>query len=233
MIEKEINKFVNYCKEYLNLESIESQPDYGSLPLCIIDTIFSLRAKYQLVINVTQRYADNFLENQNRFASGHTISDFVTSYETCNDPQDFTNNYIGRNNQIAGRLKIIPCYELAKKLQKLGIETIEDFQKYQKENEDCLECLIRSVKGFGPQATNYLFMLSGDSSRVKVDTHINHCMRDVFKRELTNDEVQELFKEVVKILKKDYPSLTVSRLDHAVWLLYSNNNMSIYNAENN
>ncbi len=222
MNETEINNFVTYCRENLNLESIRTQTNYKSLPLCIIDTIFSLRARYRLVVNVTQNYADQFL-NGDRFASDHTISDFIEAYENINNPEEFTNRYIKRNNRICGRLKIVPCYELAIKLKQLKIETIDDFKKYQNENEECLESVIRSVTGFGPQATNYLFMLSGDSSRVKVDTHINRCMRNLFNRILTNEEVQELFREAVNILQKEYSNLTVSKLDHAVWLYYSQN----------
>lgn len=108
-----------------------------------------------------------------------------------------------------------------RKLRCLRIEILEDFRDY--EYPDVIEIMIRSVKGLSDQAVNYLFILAGDSSRVKVDTHINKCVLDVFKTTFDNNTTQDLFTRAVKILKAKHPGLTVSRLDNIIWNCYHNN----------
>lgn len=70
-------------------------------------------------------------------------------------------------------------------------------------------------------ATNYLFMLVGDQTRVKVDVHINNFVYDALGVKLNDEQVQTLFTLVVKKLKIKYPNLTVGKLDHTIWLKYS------------
>ena len=80
--------------------------------------------------------------------------------------------------------------------------------------------LLRSVKGIGDAATNYLFMLTGDSSRIKPDVHIHHCIRDAIGYDVSNEKCQQLFEEAVKILLPEHPRLTVAALDGLVWNKY-------------
>ena len=69
-----------------------------------------------------------------------------------------------------------------------------------------------------------MFMLAGDPSRCKPDTHIHHCIRDALGYDISNDDCQTLFTETTKLLKKDYQSLTVRKLDYIVWQSYSSDN---------
>lgn len=229
LTEERVNRFVDFCRNKLNLNAVvrrlnneEIEEHYGSLPLCILDSIFYTNARYQVVINATQRYANHFLDGD-RFAAGHTISDFITAYEEFSNPQAFTDEYLGANNKTTkGRLKVEACYELAKKFQELGIETIEDFRRYQEKHEEELESKIKSVEGFGDSATDNLFIHCGDTSRVRVTGPIKHRVKLIFGRGLNHDYTQELFRRTVNILNEDYPTLTVADLDHAIWVFYQN-----------
>lgn len=224
----EIRKFANHCKsDNLDLNTTAEQKIYESLTLCLFDSIFSVYAKYKVAENVIQKYSEKLLEEVKN-AANQKISDFIDLYEkVCENggnAQTFTNTYLGCNNKIRGQLKIISCYKLAKEFQKINIETIEDFQNYKKEHEKDLEKLILSVFGFGHSSTDNLFILCGDTSRVRVNTHINNYVTNALNRELTYSETKKIFREAVKILNEKYPNLTVADLDHAIWLKNSNSN---------
>lgn len=221
MTNEEIQIFSNYCEKTFDFDVLGLPNNYKSLPMCIIDDVFSLQANYDVVVKrVTEWYARDFL-NGDRYAQGHTLSEFMNNVDASPNTQDFTDKHLGRNNKSCNRLKIELCYELARKLKCLGIETLEDFRSY--EYPDVIEIMIRSVKGLSDQAVNYLFMLAGDSSRVKVDTHINKCVVEVFGRTLSNNETQDLFTRAVKLLNEKHPKLTVSRLDNIIWTYYHYN----------
>ena len=229
LTEEKVNDFVGCCRNNLNLDAVirrlnneEVEEHYGSLPLCILDSAFYTNARYQLVINVTQRYANHFLDGD-RFAAGHTISDFITAYEEFSNPQAFTDEYLGANNRTrSGRLKVEACYDIALMFRERGIETIEDFRRYQENHEEELETVIRSVDGIGYSATNNLFIHCGDTTRVRVNRQIKECVSLVLGRNLNHDCTQELFRRAVDILRQDYPTLTVADLDHAIWVFYQN-----------
>jgi len=128
-----------------------------------------------------------------------------------------------KNHQKIGGKGAIPksevCYQLARYLKYLHIETIEDFRNF--ECQELLEIVIRSVKGMGDAGTNYLFMLAGDPGRCKPDVHIHHCVKDACGRDVTNEECQELFTDAVSMLKDRHPGLTVRGLDSIIWNKYS------------
>ena len=212
--------FVNYCEKSFNLENV---PTYGyrSLSVCIIDCVYSLRAKYYSVtIPIVERYAQHYM-NGDKEGAGDTVSMLLQRIDDCGGPVKFANEVIRNHQKLGGKNPIpkeIVCYQLAKYLKYLHIETIEDFQNF--ECPELLEVVIRAVKGMGDAGTHYLFMLTGDADRCKPDVHIHHCIRDACGCDVSNEECQQLFTEAVSALKKKYPSLTVRGLDGIVWQKY-------------
>ena len=127
-----------------------------------------------------------------------------------------------RNQQKLGGRKQIPkeevCYQLARYLRELHIETISDFQSF--ESQEILEIVMRAVNGLGDAGVNYLFMLAGDPNRCKPDVHIHHCIRDACGLDISNEECQKLFADAVVLLNEAYPHLTVRGLDGIIWKKY-------------
>ncbi|MDY3904739.1 MAG: hypothetical protein SO007_06090 [Candidatus Enteromonas sp.] len=191
---------------------------YRSLPICILDDIFSLRAKYETnTLPTVKRYANHFL-NGNIYFDGYLINNFIEDLNKEGLPKVMNN--ILKNRQVVGRKKKIEvCYDIAKKLQELGIQTIKEFASFN--NKDYLTLSLRSVKGVGDAAINYLFMMTGDSNRVKPDIHIHHCIKDAIGHDVSNEDCQKLFKEVSKAAKDEYPFVTPRLLDSLVWAHYS------------
>lgn len=216
-------QFTEYCKRNLNLEESQSY-NYQSLSVCIIDCVYSLRARYYSVtLPIVDRYAAHYM-NGNRNAPGDTVSMLLQHIDEKGGPKKFADEVI-KNHQKLGGKNSIPkeevCYQLAQYLKYLHIDTMEDFQEFG--SPELLEIVIRAVKGLGDAGTQYLFMLAGDSNRCKPDVHIHQCIIDSCGYDICNDECQILFTEVVQCLNSEYPNLTVRDLDGIIWRKYQDN----------
>lgn len=210
-------KLANYCQANLDLNAPHYAEPYLTLGPCILDCIYSLRAKFiSVVIPLVNRYGDAYM-NGNVHATGYTLTDFINHIQQAGGPEEFAINILKNKQVLSGRLKSEVCLDLATKLVKSGIETKEDFYKT---NPYLLDYLMRSVKGMGDATINYMFMLAGDPDRCKPDVHIHHCIRDAIGHDVSNEECQILFTEATKILKEKYPQLTVAHLDGLVWEKY-------------
>lgn len=214
---KYAESFAQYCDDNFDIGGIKPIPSYKSLSICIIDCVFSLQAKYIAQTRpVIQRYADKYL-NGDIYSASDSISAFIYHMEEYGTAE-FAKSVLKNNQRSGGVLKTEVCYKLAKYLSYIGIETISDFQKF--EDTEFIEKILYSVKGLGKAGVDYLFMMTGDSDRCKVDVHINHCIMDFCRVNLPANEVQELFKDAVAVLRNKYPKLTVGMLDRTIWNEY-------------
>ena len=210
-------QFVEYCQNNFNLEECENY-HYQSLSVCIIDCVYSLRAKYySMTIPVVERYAERYM-NKNKNASGDTLSMFIQRINDKGGTISFEEEVFMNHQKIGGVSKAEVCYQLARYLRYLDIDTLEDFRNF--EAPELLEIVIRAVKGIGDAGVNYLFMLAGDVNRCKPDVHIHHCITDACGYDISNEECQILFAEAVKCLNEKYPQLTVRSLDGIIWRWY-------------
>lgn len=214
-------QFASFCEKNLDLK-LTNYYNYESLSACILDCVYSLRAVYlTTTVPVVERYAKAYM-NGNRQAAGDTISMLISNIEKVGGPSAFADKILKNHQKIGGKGAVPKgdvCYQLARYLKYLHIETIEDFRGF--ECQELLEIVIRSVKGMGDAGTNYLFMLAGDPNRCKPDVHIHHCVKDACRRDVTNEECQVLFTDAVSMLKGRHPGLTVRGLDSIIWNKYS------------
>jgi hypothetical protein len=212
-------QFAKYCEFTFDL-STQSDYGYQSLSVCLLDCVYSLRARYyDVTVPIVQRYANMFM-NGDPHGSGDTISILLRRMDDIGHLA-FAERVLINHQKLGGK-KHIPkeevCYQLAKYLRDLHIETIEDFQHF--ESQEILEIVIRAVNGLGDAGVNYLFMLAGDPNRCKPDVHIHHCIRDACGHDISNEDCQTLFTDAVKILRTQHPNLTVRGLDGIIWRAY-------------
>lgn len=212
--------FIKYCESNFHFDN-EQTIKYQSLPICIVDCVYSLRTQYyRVTVPIVERYAAYYL-NGDKFSADDTISRFVSNLER--DGLHFFADDVVKNHQFLGGVpKAEVCYRLAQYLECLNIETIEDFQNFK--SQELLNIVICAVKGIGDAGANYLFMLAGDENRCKPDVHIHHCIADACGSDVSNEECQIIFTEAVKKLRKQYPYLTVRKLDGVVWKEYQRRN---------
>ena len=212
-------QFAKYCESTFDL-STQSDYGYQSLSVCLLDCVYSLRARYyDVTVPLVQRYANMFM-NGDPHGSGDTVSMLLHRMDDIGHLA-FAERVLINHQKLGGK-KHIPkeevCYQLAKYLRDLHIETIEDFQHF--ESQEILEIVIRAVNGLGDAGVNYLFMLAGDPNRCKPDVHIHHCIRDACGHDISNEDCQTLFTDAVTILRARHPNLTVRGLDGIIWRAY-------------
>ena len=211
-----VEKIVQYSREILDFQNLSAPPEYRSLSVCLIESVYSLRAKYySVVLPIVERYADKYLHGD-KYAAGDSLEDFMQHVTQAGGCECFADSILVNHQKLSGRSKTEICYEIADKLTRLlGINTLKDFQSYDK--PELVDIVLRSVKGFGDAGINYLYMLAGDSNRCKPDVHIHHFIRDAIDEEVSNEECQLLLKSAVEELLTEFPQLTVRVFDYLIW----------------
>ena len=164
--DEQIRLFSQYCSENFGteLKSVRKSERYQSLPICVLDCVYSQRTKYFAVTApVLQRYADTYMGG-NLYAGQDTLSDFITHIKEFSDCSEFAKTVLKNNQVLSGRNKAEVCYEIATNLHELlNMDTFDDFRNFEK--EALLEIVLRSVRGMGDAGVNYMIMMAGDPIR--------------------------------------------------------------------
>lgn len=193
---------------------------YKSLPICILDAVFSIGVRYTSVVNVVNSYIGTFdltISRTQADATEHTIRNFLANVAKYDTIEDFSKNVLHnmqRTSSRSGILKAEACREIA---QKHGINTLRDFNDYT--DKTTLDKDIKSVRGQRSGIMlKYLYMLTGDENRVKPDRHIVRFIKETCTlQKLTDDDAQAIMVRTVEMLKPEYPNITVRFLDSLIW----------------
>lgn len=226
-----ISKFAAFCEHELRLYDqliVQDRKDpndvfYKSLPICIIDAVFSIGVNYRSVEKSIEHFIKYFNLNIAReypIGQEYTIEDFINhinAFSSFQEAADKCFNNHQRTSTHKGILKAEACYLVAKVCQKRGINTLDDFRTYPNKAE--LDNDICNVKGQGSGIMlKYLYMLAGDSHTIKPDRHLlNFIKKGLGVVSVSHNEAQTIIEETVKLLKPNYPKLTERFLDVIIW----------------
>ena len=213
------------CEEHLNLQtcSLSKSYYYDSLPLCVIDAVFSIGVRYTSTQNVVKNYCNYFgLREYNlcRDENGdqHSITSFIANIEKlgiqASADRVFCNHQ--RTSSRNGILKAEAVLRFAKVLQKYGFEKLRDLQMttVPKTAEDEIKAIPGQKSGL---ALHYFYMLAGDDQWAKPDRHVLRFIQISTGQLTTVEKAQELLFKATLELKSRYPKLTVRLLDYAIW----------------
>ncbi len=184
---------------------------YKSLPLAIIDAVFSIGVTYTSTANTVRRFCENQTQPwaKHRNESGHeyTIKDFL-SLVSCR-PVDELAAYVYGNRQRTsaknGILKAEAVNRWADVLLKHDINCFADAPKLM--DNHLLDQELRALRGQGSGISlDYFKMLIGDDTGIKADRHILRFMEMAGIRD-------------VAILKSIAAQMGVAPrlLDYAIW----------------
>ena len=226
----EVQRLSDACERQFRLSELKLSTSYyyASLPLCVIDSVYSIGVRYTSTKNTVKSYCDYFglpeYNFKNREANvDHTISTLIANIEAvgaeaaadrifCNHQRTSTRN---------GILKAEAVLRCARILRSYGIETFRDINDKGLPAE--LELEIESVPGQkSGLAYHYFCMLSGDDSLAKPDRHVLRFIKQHIGRTCTVPEAQCLLTSVIEQLKPQYPNLSVRLLDYAIWDFMAN-----------
>lgn len=200
---------------------------YQSLPLCVIDAVFSIGVLYGQVENVIRHFSrvtgwTTFRELHSGFPPANSqasISDFLQVATQHAHPEEslFNNrgyaNPTSRQNRIR---KAILVQEFARVLQEEKVETFQFLESHpdQARLDRKLRALPASSSGV---AVRYFRMLAGDDDQVKPDRMILRFIEDCIGNMMGPDEAATIIQDACALLKKVHPHLTPRLLDFEIW----------------
>jgi hypothetical protein len=199
---------------------------YASLPLCILDAVFSIGIRYEMVQAVVDRYckyAHQPMIRINRAAfpprdEQLTVSNFIDDLDEIG-VETFSSDVIAnrcRTSPRGGVLKTEACLKFATVLRHHGVEVLQDVASHR--TDVAMEEELRKIPGQGSGvSTGYFFMLAGSDDLVKPDRMVVGFLEECLGRTVPTAQVQELMTLACRDLQADRPELTPRLLDYAVW----------------
>jgi hypothetical protein len=216
-----------YADESLPLATA-ALPDeyrYQSLPLCVIDAVFSIGVRYNGTRRVVQRYCD--YTNQRRIRPNEALPP-VSEQEAvgvfCDRPEhadpaamaDQVYRCRQRTSTKSGILKAEAVTRFAACLRNQGVEFFQDVPRVA--DSARFEAEIRAIPGQGSGISlQYFWMLAGSDEFVKPDRMVLRFLQAALERSVSVREALPLMRAACQRLADKYPLLTPRLLDYEVW----------------
>jgi hypothetical protein len=219
---------VRACRAVLadagNVE-VDDEYFYASLPLCVIDSVFSIGVRYESVRNVLDRYCRRFgLPRQSPTRSAppreqqESVTDFLARVATM-DADTLSVEIFGNRQRTSSRngiLKADAVVQFAGVLARHRIEHLQDVL----EARD-LSAIERDVRRIPGQSSGiswrYFLMLAGRDDLVKPDRVILGFLGRVLGRPVSVDEAQSLLAAAARELDREFPGIKPRTLDNLIW----------------
>jgi len=231
----ELNRVIEYAEivaaraaQVLPLASARfgDEYHYQSLPLCVIDSVFSIGVRYEGVRNVVARYCARY--GLRRIRAGEdelpqvheqeSVSSFCGKCEE-RGPESMAADVFENRQRTSSRngiLKAEAAYRFAAALRRHGVEYLQDVPEAA--GSRALEGDIRSIPGQGSGISlQYFFMLAGSDELIKPDRMVRAFLESALGRPVDASEAQELMTAAATLLQANYPHITPRLLDHEVW----------------
>ena len=229
-MKSDAQKLADYAESSLQLKAARLSPAYyyQSLPLCIVDAIFSLGVRYQQVEKVVSNVCQDagwktFRDHGSPsppLKEQKTVSELLELIKGHSSAMDtlfknccVANPGASKANQIR-KADLVRMF--AETLKGNGIESFQDFETYT--DPEGLEQRLRDLPALkSGVAVRYFWMLAGDEDEVKPDRMIHRFITSALGRFASNDEAVKLIREACVVLSGRYPDLNPRLLDHEVW----------------
>ena len=224
----EVSIIATHAKNVLPLAAAQLGDEYfyQSLPLCVIDAVYSIGVRYEGVRNTINRYCAHFKLQRSRTPQNalppkqeqESVSEFCERAEKHG--ADAMAIDVFRNRQRTsptnGILKADAAYRFAAVLRRYEIEHLQDIGAVVRSHE--FEKDILAIPGqTSGISLRYFFMLSGSDDLVKPDRMIIAFLKSILGRSVSLSEAQELLAAASNQLSAAYPHLTPRLLDHEIW----------------
>ena len=227
--EHDIIALARYCKANLGLAgaALSDEYYYQSVPLCVIDAIFSLGALYASTRNTVRRFCEHFglqvirnpLRNLPPPPSRQlSVTEFLRLYEkyTVNEMAKKVYKNSQRTSTRNGILKSEAVLLFAKTLLNFDVDYLQDMGKVLE--KESFEKEIAEISGQRSGiSTKYFYMLAGSDNHIKFDRWVDRFVHAAIDESLSIEDGVRAVKGAHIILMRDYPELTPRALDHLIW----------------
>jgi hypothetical protein len=199
---------------------------YQSLPLCVVDAVYSINARYSGVQNVLARYCKRFGLRTFRAhgAAFPPIDEQESISQFCARAEQFSPERLAaevfenrqRTSARSGILKAEASYRFACILR---AHRIEYFQQASVATGNArLECDLGTIPGDASGARlQYFWMLAGSDDLIKPDRWVVGFLESVVRHSVDFASAQALVTAAVERLKARHKNLTPHMLDYMIW----------------
>lgn len=237
MRDGEITRVATYCEQKLDLASIKLGEEYfyQSLPLCVIDAVFSIGVRYRGVQNAVRRYCEKFQIQQYRnyrddyppTVEQKSIQKFLGELAGLSG-DSLTKTIFGnrqKNSPRGGILKAEAVIKSASTLQEFNVNHFQDVPILLAEaDENSLEEFEKEIQKIPDQdsgiSTSYFFMLAGSDDLIKPDQMVMTFLGNALGRPAKSiglKEAQELVSGAAQELRPSHPDINARLLDYGIW----------------
>ncbi len=225
---KIIQKVSDFCIGNLDLKTSKLGPEYyyASMPLCVIDSIFSLNTKYATVIKLVKNLCDYYQIAP--YAKNSKVYPPLDEQISTSEFLDFLGNKTPQELAIevfknrrptsakSGILRTEAVVRFLKVLKEFNAEYFQDIPKLI--NNDKFELCITNIPGQKSGITlKYFFMLTGSDDLIKPDRWILQFLKAATGQNFNHDKCQIILSNVTNELNNQGYILTPRLLDHIIW----------------
>lgn len=225
---KELETIATLAERVLPLASIQLTDDYyyASLPLCVIDAVYSIGVRYEGVRRVVNRYCirtDQPKVRANRVdfpdeSQQESVSIFCQRFEQVG-LEGMTSEYFGNRQRTSARsgiLKAEAVYRFAMVLRQFDVECLQHIAQISTNAnfEHAIHLIPGQRSGICLQ---YFWMLAGSDDLVKADRMIIRFLETALDRKVKVQEALLILRAVTTVLLEKHPQLTPRLLDYAIW----------------
>jgi hypothetical protein len=202
--------------------ALSDEHEYASLPLCVIDAVFSIGVKYASTKLVPPRWAAAQATPWPLYRRAstveHSISDFLEAAErfTCDDLASDVFKNSQRTSSTNGILKAKAVKLFAGALRKAGIERFADCDDETK--LELAEALVKGVKGQSSGISFDYFRILVGHETVKADRMVCRFVASAAGLDQVAPTVaKRAVIDATALLKPDFPKLNTRLLDNVIW----------------
>lgn len=225
--ESDVSAITNYVRQVLSLQPARLPEEYfyQSLPLCVLDAVFSIGVRYGSTQRVVTRYCE--YTKQPRIRSSiepvprteqESISSFHARSVRIGADLMATEIYLNRQRTSprGGVLKAEASMRFAEVLGAFGVEHFQDVVSVA--DDPVFEAAIRAIPGQRSGISlSYFWMLAGSDDFIKPDRMIIRFLEAALGRVVAVNEAPGLLADTVWQLLPDFPDITLRLLDHEIW----------------
>lgn len=206
---------------------------YNSLPLCLIDAIYSIGVHYTSVENAVKNFCKNvdtprisYMRDPNTEKvkyDCYKMEDLLKVLEKYSSSQ-YGAKDIFKNEQKTSTRNGIPkaeaIFRAATILVDHNINTFSDLRNISEVKLTSIEKEYCKIPGQGTAdhiSWNYFLMLSGDDNHIKVDRWIERFYEESTGETVSRAEIESDLKTICNQLNSTFPEITPRLLDHTIW----------------
>lgn len=218
-----LSNLLTHIKRSINLSAIQlgSEHDYSSLPLCVIDAVYSIGVNYTGTRNTVRKWCD-FAGWPMLLSDGgpeHSVSEFLEMIGNFTDRQlaEKVFRNLQRTSSRSGELKSWAVRKFAEVLQSEKVEIFSDIRS--DEVVERVEPRIKKIKGQSSGISfDYFMILCGSDDYIKADRMVCGFVANALDRtSVSPAEAKRLLTDAASELSREHPNVTPRSLDHAVW----------------